>query len=135
RGAPKTWQTIKNHSLNPTYWPSRRTPSFPAAHPQALARQNPAKLQNPADLRNRKPVPPLEQKSRSIFGCCSIPNMNRLLPLILAMLAASTQKTLSTDQSQDEAEIRNLVQTRQQEAWNRHDAKAYAALFTEDGDL
>jgi uncharacterized protein (TIGR02246 family) len=62
--------------------------------------------------------------------------MNRLLlPLILAMLAASTQKTLSADQSQDEAEIRNLVQTRQQEAWNRHDAKAYAALFTEDGDL
>jgi uncharacterized protein (TIGR02246 family) len=62
-------------------------------------------------------------------------DMNRLLPLILAMLAASTQKTLSVDQSQDEAEIRNLVQTRQQEAWNRHDAKAYAALFTEDGDL
>ena len=27
------------------------------------------------------------------------------------------------------------MQTRQQEAWNRHDAKAYAALFTEDGDL
>jgi len=50
------------------------------------------------------------------------------------MLAVSTQ-TLSADQSQDEAEIRNLVQTRQQEAWNRHDAKAYAALFTEDGDL
>jgi uncharacterized protein (TIGR02246 family) len=62
-------------------------------------------------------------------------DMNRLLPFILAMLAASTQKTLSADQSQDEAEIRNLVQTRQQEAWNRHDAKAYAALFTEDGDL
>lgn len=27
------------------------------------------------------------------------------------------------------------MQTQQQEAWNRHDAKAYAALFTEDGDL
>jgi uncharacterized protein (TIGR02246 family) len=61
--------------------------------------------------------------------------MNSLLPLILAMLAASTPKTLSADRSQDEAEIRNLVQTRQQEAWNRHDAKAYAALFTEDGDV
>jgi uncharacterized protein (TIGR02246 family) len=62
--------------------------------------------------------------------------MNRLvLLLVFALLAASTQKTFGVDQSQDEAEIRNLVQTRQQESWNRHDAKAYAALFTEDGDL
>src|SRR5207253_8297114 len=62
-------------------------------------------------------------------------NVNRLLPLIWITLAASTQPILRADQSQDEAEIRNLVQTRQQEAWNQHDAKAYAALFTEDGDL
>ena len=34
----------------------------------------------------------------------------------------------------DEGEIRNL-QVRQAEAWNRHDAKAYAELFTEDGDV
>jgi uncharacterized protein (TIGR02246 family) len=61
--------------------------------------------------------------------------MNRLLPLLLATLAASTPTILSADQSQDEAEIRNIVQTRQQEAWNRHDAKAFAALFTEDADL
>ena len=30
-------------------------------------------------------------------------------------------------------EIRR-VQTEQQEAWNRHDAKAYASLFSDDGD-
>jgi uncharacterized protein (TIGR02246 family) len=34
---------------------------------------------------------------------------------------------------QDETDIRN-VERLQQEAWNRHDAKAYASLFTEDGD-
>jgi uncharacterized protein (TIGR02246 family) len=44
----------------------------------------------------------------------------------------STQ-ALSADHSQDEAEIRD-VERRQAEAWNRHDAKAYAELFTEDGD-
>jgi uncharacterized protein (TIGR02246 family) len=36
-------------------------------------------------------------------------------------------------QNKDDAAIREL-QVRQQEAWNRHDAKAYADLFTEDGD-
>lgn len=34
----------------------------------------------------------------------------------------------------DEADIRAVV-TRQGEAWTRHDAKAYAALFTEDCDV
>ena len=37
-------------------------------------------------------------------------------------------------QSADEAEIR-AVQSRQADAWNRHDAAAYAALFTDDGDV
>jgi uncharacterized protein (TIGR02246 family) len=36
--------------------------------------------------------------------------------------------------AQDETEIRR-VETEQQEAWNRHDAKAYATLFTEDADV
>ena len=27
------------------------------------------------------------------------------------------------------------MQARQQDAWNRHDAKAYAALFADDGDV
>ena len=33
----------------------------------------------------------------------------------------------------DEKQIRDAA-TAQQETWNRHDAKAYAALFAEDGD-
>jgi uncharacterized protein (TIGR02246 family) len=37
-------------------------------------------------------------------------------------------------QSADEAAIRQ-VQAQQAEAWNRHDARAYANLFTEDGDV
>ena len=40
---------------------------------------------------------------------------------------------LSTSQSQDEAAICE-VETGLAEAWNRHDAKAYAGFFTEDGD-
>ena len=44
-----------------------------------------------------------------------------------------TQIAGAADQTQDEAAIRQ-IEAQQQEAWNRHDAKAYAALFTEDGD-
>jgi uncharacterized protein (TIGR02246 family) len=36
--------------------------------------------------------------------------------------------------SQDEIEIRD-VQARQADAWNRHDATAYARLFSEEGDV
>ena len=43
-------------------------------------------------------------------------------------------EALGADHRLDEAEIRD-VQKRQAEAWNRHDAKAYAELFTEDGDV
>jgi uncharacterized protein (TIGR02246 family) len=39
----------------------------------------------------------------------------------------------AADLSADEAAIRAL-EARQPEAWNHHDAKAYADLFTEDGD-
>src|SRR5213075_598785 len=35
---------------------------------------------------------------------------------------------------QDKAAVRDVVGTQQADAWNKHDAKAYAALFTEDGD-
>jgi len=58
--------------------------------------------------------------------------LRRLLFLALAM--ALPQVAFTADDGQDETEIRNL-ETRQQEAWNRHDAKAYAELFTEDGDV
>ncbi|HXN22613.1 MAG TPA: SgcJ/EcaC family oxidoreductase [Candidatus Dormibacteraeota bacterium] len=44
----------------------------------------------------------------------------------------TSTKASSAHQGQDETEIRDL-EKRQQDAWNRHDAKAYADLFTEDG--
>jgi uncharacterized protein (TIGR02246 family) len=67
--------------------------------------------------------------------CVSDQVVNRQLlsALILTSLAAFPTVASSQDHGQDEAEIRNL-ETRQQEAWNHHDAKAYASLFTEDGD-
>lgn len=53
---------------------------------------------------------------------------------VLAVAMAFMAPTARAEQRQDEAEIRAL-QARQAEAWNHHDAKAYAALFTEDGDV
>jgi uncharacterized protein (TIGR02246 family) len=54
--------------------------------------------------------------------------------VILGLTTASTERAVGADQQQDEAEIRD-VQARQAETWNRHDAKAYASLFTEDADV
>jgi uncharacterized protein (TIGR02246 family) len=48
----------------------------------------------------------------------------------LALLSSSTARG---DSEQDKADIRNL-EDQQADAWNRHDAKAYAGLFKEDGD-
>jgi uncharacterized protein (TIGR02246 family) len=66
------------------------------------------------------------------------------LPLIrsLMVLAAASillagayaPRTQGAARDRDAVEIRD-VQARQAEAWNRHDAKAYAALFAEDGDV
>jgi len=50
------------------------------------------------------------------------------------MVVACDASALGADQARDEAAIRQL-QARQQDAWNRHDAKAYAALFSDDGDV
>jgi uncharacterized protein (TIGR02246 family) len=52
---------------------------------------------------------------------------------VLVGLLASAAVS-SADPQQDEAAIRG-VQVRQAEAWNRHDAAAYARLFTDDGDV
>jgi uncharacterized protein (TIGR02246 family) len=52
-----------------------------------------------------------------------------LLPLAFAALSGIAAAATSDDESA----IRQ-VQTLQADAWNRHDSKAYAALFTEDGD-
>lgn len=57
-----------------------------------------------------------------------------LKTLVLSLLATLSGTVFAQDRSQDEAEIRN-VEKRQQDAWNQHDAKAYASLFTEDGDI
>ena len=49
------------------------------------------------------------------------------------LLALFLSPIFATDQSGDEAAIRAL-EAQQPEAWNKHDAKAYASLFTENGD-
>jgi uncharacterized protein (TIGR02246 family) len=61
--------------------------------------------------------------------------MNKpLVILSFLSLAISFPKAAFCDsRERDETEIRK-IETLQQEAWNRHDAKAYANLFTEDGD-
>jgi uncharacterized protein (TIGR02246 family) len=58
---------------------------------------------------------------------------NILKTLIFACVACSFRQLFATPPPEDESAIR-AVEVQQQEAWNRHDAKAYAALFTEDGD-
>lgn len=61
--------------------------------------------------------------------------MNRWHPGLglFIFIAASTIPSLGAAQTL-EGEIRN-VEVRQADAWNRHDATAYASLFTEDGDV
>jgi uncharacterized protein (TIGR02246 family) len=60
------------------------------------------------------------------------PAMLRSIVLGLLMLAGSA--TISFGQNPDESKIRAL-QDRQAIAWNQHDGKAYADLFTEDGEV
>jgi uncharacterized protein (TIGR02246 family) len=69
------------------------------------------------------------------FDCAGRQSVNTLARcLIFLSVAGLTLPLRGAGQSQDEAEICN-VQRRQQEAWNRHDAKAYADLFAEGGDV
>jgi uncharacterized protein (TIGR02246 family) len=57
-----------------------------------------------------------------------------ILTLSLVAFAISIVRiTCAAEAANDESAIRTL-EVQQEEAWNRHDAKAYAALFTEDGD-
>src|SRR5438270_10237120 len=63
-----------------------------------------------------------------------IMNTALLKTVTLGVAAALAATALGQNENPDEAEIRRL-QRRQQEAWNQHDAKAYASLFTEDGDI
>ena len=58
--------------------------------------------------------------------------MMRLMLLLLAAVILSTGR--ASAQSADQTEIESIAM-RQGETWTRHDAKAYAALFTEDCDV
>jgi len=52
----------------------------------------------------------------------------------ILVAAVAAPRSHGAAQDRDESEIR-AVQARQAEAWNRHDATAYADLFEEDGDV
>jgi len=62
--------------------------------------------------------------------------MKRMIPAfwMLSLMCLAAAPDLAAGPAEDEAAIRD-VQRRQAEAWNRHDAKSYAALFAEDGDV
>jgi ketosteroid isomerase-like protein len=53
--------------------------------------------------------------------------------LVVTSVVFLATSAFAADQSQEEAAIRAL-EARQPDAWNHHDAKAYANLFAEDGD-
>jgi uncharacterized protein (TIGR02246 family) len=57
----------------------------------------------------------------------------QLALVLLVALVLLPNATLGAGREADEAAIRD-VEKHQAEAWNAHDAKAYANLFTEDGD-
>ena len=57
-----------------------------------------------------------------------------LIGLITLVLVAGNATVVCADQDEDESSILE-VQQQQATAWNRHDAAAYANLFTEDGDV
>jgi uncharacterized protein (TIGR02246 family) len=61
-------------------------------------------------------------------------NPSSLLSSIVIVLLAWTLPQACMAQGADDSAIRQ-VQAQQAEAWNRHDAHAYASLFTPDGDV
>ena len=61
--------------------------------------------------------------------------MNRTFATIsVVVLSLSLPQLARCDSAEAETAAVREVETRQQDAWNRHDAKAYASLFMEDGD-
>jgi uncharacterized protein (TIGR02246 family) len=58
---------------------------------------------------------------------------NILTLSLVTLIFSIVRITGAAEAANDESAIRAL-EVQQQEAWNHHDAKAYAALFTEDGD-
>ena len=57
-----------------------------------------------------------------------------LANISLAISIMALPQIASCASSEEEAAAIRQVEMKQQEAWNRHDAKAYANLFTQDGD-
>ncbi|MDP9098817.1 MAG: SgcJ/EcaC family oxidoreductase [Verrucomicrobiota bacterium] len=57
-----------------------------------------------------------------------------ILTLFLVALTISIARIAGAAEAANEESAIRALEVQQQEAWNRHDAKAYAALFTEDGD-
>ncbi len=57
-----------------------------------------------------------------------------LVACALALYLCCAALAADKPRSRDEKQLRD-VQTAQQESWTRHDARAYAALFSEDGDV
>jgi uncharacterized protein (TIGR02246 family) len=62
--------------------------------------------------------------------------MNKLFVeiLLIALLIIPVLQAHGAEQNRDETAIRHLAM-QQADAWNRHDAKSYAALFTTDCDV
>jgi uncharacterized protein (TIGR02246 family) len=58
---------------------------------------------------------------------------NILTFAVVAFTIFIARISFAVEGANDESAIRTL-EVQQQEAWNHHDATAYAALFTEDGD-
>lgn len=61
--------------------------------------------------------------------------LSRFLTLVVLFSACMPVPLCAADLTTDESAVRDLVGTRQQQAWNQHDAHAYAALFADDGDV
>lgn len=59
----------------------------------------------------------------------------RFLTLAVLFSACMALPLCAAARTTDESAIRELAGARQQQAWNQHDAHAYAALFAEDGDV
>lgn len=53
---------------------------------------------------------------------------------VFAAVTIAAWPARAAAQSHDDVDVRTVA-TRQADTWNRHDAKAYAALFTEDCDV
>ncbi len=61
--------------------------------------------------------------------------MNKTLAAIsFVIFALALPRIALSDSSEAETTAIRELERQQQEAWNRHDAKAYANLFSEDGD-